>query len=87
MAGKAWTSGRVYAPLHKVVIRGSIGLFSFMREKVRVPEELFDEENPLKFKDFDHLDFLEFARGRYKVNCLIDTFCAISDTTWYFLEF
>ncbi|XP_071901549.1 probable 2-oxoglutarate-dependent dioxygenase AOP1 [Coffea arabica] len=80
---QAWSNGRVHAPLHKVVIRGTeekytIGLFSFMREKVKIPEELIDEKNPLQFKDFNHLDFLEFLRGgKYTMERPIVAFCGV----------
>ncbi|KAL3511830.1 hypothetical protein ACH5RR_024547 [Cinchona calisaya] len=46
--------------------------------KVKVSEELVDDENPLQFKDFNHLDFLEFLRGgRYEMERPIVAFCGI----------
>lgn len=42
--------------------RYSAGLFSIPREGyiIKAPEELVDEEHPLLFKPFDHVDFLAF---------------------------
>lgn len=80
---QAWSNGRIYAPLHQVVIRGaeekySICLFSYVREIFRVPDELVDEQNPLQFKPFDHMKFLEYIRGgRLTVPRHITEFCGI----------
>ncbi|KAK6127957.1 hypothetical protein DH2020_038307 [Rehmannia glutinosa] len=58
-----WSNGRIYSPLHRVIIRGgikekySIGIFSFIRGILQVPEELVDHENPLKFKPFNTFFF------------------------------
>jgi isopenicillin N synthase-like dioxygenase len=83
-AFQAWSNGRIYAPLHQVIIRPgaeekyTMALFSFMCEKVEVPNELVDEENPLQFKPFHHLDFIEFLRGgRGRVPRLIKDFCGL----------
>ncbi|EOY26638.1 Oxoglutarate/iron-dependent dioxygenase - like 10 [Theobroma cacao] len=70
-----WLNGRLPSPYHRVMITGnkarySSGLFATTKGgyKVKVPEELVDEENPLLFKPFDYEEFLEFysteaARG------------------------
>ncbi|CAI9090073.1 OLC1v1024763C1 [Oldenlandia corymbosa var. corymbosa] len=47
---QAWSNGRIFAPLHKVLMKGteekfSIAQFSFMSDKIRVPKELIDEQN------------------------------------------
>ncbi|KAM3289869.1 hypothetical protein P3S67_018158 [Capsicum chacoense] len=62
----AWSNGRVYAPIHQVIMKGtedkySIALFSFMQGTVEVPEELIDEENPQHFKSFDHFQYLKYC--------------------------
>ncbi|MCE3050817.1 hypothetical protein HAX54_048243 [Datura stramonium] len=62
----AWSNGRVYAPMHRVIMKGaedkySLALFSFMSGMVKVPEELIDEQNPQHFKSFDHFQFLKYC--------------------------
>ncbi|KAI3789692.1 hypothetical protein L2E82_02495 [Cichorium intybus] len=66
----AWSNGRVYAPMHQVamrttqkeVIRYSLGLFSFMRTTVEVPDKLIeDDKSSLLFRPFSHLDFLKYV--------------------------
>ncbi|KAK6148928.1 hypothetical protein DH2020_016453 [Rehmannia glutinosa] len=79
----AWSNGRIYCPLHKVTARGtkekySIGLFTFVRGILQVPEELIDDENPLKFKPFSNLEFLEYCKeGGPKMKGAIQTYCGI----------
>ncbi|KAL8458118.1 hypothetical protein ACS0TY_035849 [Phlomoides rotata] len=79
----AWSNGRIYCPLHKVIARGkkekySIGIFSFVRDVLQVPEELVDDENPLKFKPFKNLDFLEYCKeGGPKMEAAIHTYCGL----------
>ncbi|KAL3631837.1 hypothetical protein CASFOL_024821 [Castilleja foliolosa] len=85
MAGdacKAWSNGKVLSPNHRVTMdkngkesRCTIGLFSFLRETVQVPDELVDDEHPLQFKPFFHLDLLNFYNtdyGRRSQNILED---------------
>ncbi|XP_057772949.1 2-oxoglutarate-dependent dioxygenase AOP2-like [Salvia miltiorrhiza] len=90
MAGdacKAWSNDRVLSPSHKVTMdikgketRYTMGLFSFLSKTVEVPEELIDDDqNPLKFKPFAHLDLLKFydtEQGRRSQNILQD-FCGV----------
>ncbi|KAH6782121.1 hypothetical protein C2S51_007414 [Perilla frutescens var. frutescens] len=79
----AWSNGRLYCPLHKVVAtrereKYSIGLFSFVNGVVKVLEELVDDDNPLKFKPFNHLDFLDYCKeGGEKMTEAIQTYCGI----------
>ncbi|KAI3455377.1 hypothetical protein Pfo_012040 [Paulownia fortunei] len=79
----AWSNGRIYCPLHKVIARGtkekySIGVFSFVRGVLQVPEELVDDENPLKFKSFNNLEFLEYCKeGGAKMKGAIQTYCGL----------
>ncbi|CAL5439922.1 unnamed protein product [Camellia sinensis] len=63
----AWTNGRLYSAHHQVMMRGnearySAGLFSIPKAGyiVKAPEELVDEDHPLLFKPFDHVEFLGF---------------------------
>ncbi|KAK4481905.1 hypothetical protein RD792_012817 [Penstemon davidsonii] len=63
----AWTNGRLHSPHHRVMMTGdearySIGLFSVPKAGyvIKAPEEMVDEEHPLLFKPFDHVEFLDF---------------------------
>ncbi|KAI3455378.1 hypothetical protein Pfo_012041 [Paulownia fortunei] len=63
----AWTNGRLHSPYHRVMMTGdearySIGLFSIPKSGyiIKAPEEMVDEEHPLLFKPFDHVEFLDF---------------------------
>ncbi|PIN09640.1 Iron/ascorbate family oxidoreductase [Handroanthus impetiginosus] len=80
----AWSNGRIYSPLHKVIAGGtkekySIALFSFSRGILQVPEELVDDdENKLKFKSFNHLEFIEYCKeGGPKMITAIQAYCGI----------
>ncbi|CAN1317391.1 Probable 2-oxoglutarate-dependent dioxygenase AOP1.2 [Linum perenne] len=62
----AWTNGRLHCPYHRVKMTGSEVRYSaavFTAFKigytVKAPDELVDEEHPLLYKPFDHLDFLK----------------------------
>ncbi|KAB1226463.1 putative 2-oxoglutarate-dependent dioxygenase AOP1.2 [Morella rubra] len=88
MAGEAftaWSNGRIYSPQHKVIMRGdkarySLALFSFNNGTIQTPEELFDDEHPLQFKPFDHLEFLRFysTDEGQKYPSTINAYCGIS---------
>ncbi|XP_062086868.1 probable 2-oxoglutarate-dependent dioxygenase AOP1 [Humulus lupulus] len=63
----AWANGRLHSPNHRVMMTGnearySTGLFSIPKAgyTVKAPEELVDEDHPLLFKPFDHVQFLAF---------------------------
>ncbi|KAG8388310.1 hypothetical protein BUALT_Bualt02G0112200 [Buddleja alternifolia] len=80
----AWSNGKVYCPLHRVLARGnkerwSIGIFCFIRGILQVPEELLDHENPLKFKPFSNLEFLQYCKlqGASTNEAAIQTYCGI----------
>lgn len=56
----------------------SVALFSFLRGTVEIPEELVDDDNPLKFKAFDNFEFLSFcANGGWKEESPIKAFCGV----------
>ncbi|KAK6787480.1 hypothetical protein RDI58_016005 [Solanum bulbocastanum] len=91
MAGEAlrgWSNDRVLTPIHKVIMdingsetRYTIGLFTFLKDDkiIEVAEELIDEEHPLKFKPFVHLDLIKFfdtEHGRRSQN-LVEDFCGV----------
>ncbi|PIN09641.1 Iron/ascorbate family oxidoreductase [Handroanthus impetiginosus] len=63
----AWTNGRVHPPYHRVMMSGdearySIGLFSIPKPGyiIKAPPEMVDEDHPLLFKPFDHVQFLDY---------------------------
>ncbi|KAL0415299.1 UNVERIFIED_CONTAM: 2-oxoglutarate-dependent dioxygenase AOP3 [Sesamum latifolium] len=89
MAGdacQAWSNNRVLSPNHKVTLekngketRYTMAQFSFLSKMVEVPEELVDDQNPLQFKPFAHVDLLKFYatdHGRRSQNILKE-FCGV----------
>ncbi|XP_030464483.1 deoxypodophyllotoxin synthase-like [Syzygium oleosum] len=87
MAGDAlmaWSNDRIQSPNHKVTINGkedrySLALFSFNNGTLQVPEELVDDDHPLKYKPFNHLGLLRFFRTDegYKSKCPIKAYCGV----------
>ncbi|KAL6894508.1 hypothetical protein ACP4OV_008606 [Aristida adscensionis] len=69
MAGnalRAWTNDRVHAPVHRVAVGGdatrySAMLFAVPEFKIQAPEELVDDEHPLRFKPHYMDDFIRFC--------------------------
>lgn len=59
--------------------RYSLAQFSFGDGMVETPEELVDEQHPLKYKPFNHLGFLGFfAENAYKrLECPIKAYCGV----------
>ncbi|XP_052183086.1 deoxypodophyllotoxin synthase-like [Diospyros lotus] len=79
----AWSNGRIHPCLHRVMAdenatKYSIGLFAFANGIVEVPQELVDDERPLRFKPFDHYSFLHYCldEGRNLTNA-INTYCGV----------
>ncbi|KAH7547342.1 hypothetical protein FEM48_Zijuj01G0299600 [Ziziphus jujuba var. spinosa] len=61
---------------HRAVVSGnqdrySIAQFSFSNGMVQVPQELVDDQHPLKYKPFNHLGLLRFfcTDEGYKSKC------------------
>ncbi|KAE8705120.1 hypothetical protein F3Y22_tig00110430pilonHSYRG00290 [Hibiscus syriacus] len=80
----AWSNDRVFSPRHQVVMSGnierySLGLFAFNNETLEVPEELVNDQHPLKYKPFDHLGLLRFYRTDegYTSKCPIKAYCGV----------
>lgn len=73
----------MHAPLHRVIVGGTeekytIGLFSFMHGTLQIPEEFVDEQNPLQYKPFDNVAFLDYcSKGEVAVQRAIKDFCGI----------
>ncbi|KAL9463305.1 hypothetical protein AB3S75_001168 [Citrus x aurantiifolia] len=80
----AWSNGRIRSCEHQVIInayetRYSMGLFSFNRGIVHIPEEFVDELHPLHYRPFDIYEFLRFHdsdEGK-KTDGSITSFCGI----------
>ncbi|XP_031256876.1 probable 2-oxoglutarate-dependent dioxygenase AOP1 [Pistacia vera] len=82
----AWTNGRLYSPYHRVMMTGnearySAGLFSIPKAGyiIKAPEELVDEEHPLLFKPFDHVEFLGFyyTEAGQRAQSALKTYCGV----------
>ncbi|KAF6166971.1 hypothetical protein GIB67_030664 [Kingdonia uniflora] len=80
----AWTNGRLFSPPHRVMMTGnearySTGLFSIPKAGyiVKAPEELVDEDHPLLFKPYDHVEFLGFyyTEEGQKAKSALKTYC------------
>ncbi|KAK2968012.1 hypothetical protein RJ640_020420 [Escallonia rubra] len=61
VAFKAWSNGRIHSPLHRVIMHGdnarySLGLFTYSKGLIETPEELVDEQHPLMFEPYHHLE-------------------------------
>lgn len=90
MAGDAimaWSNNRIKSPHHRVMMREekgarySIAQFSFMEDSLMVetPKELVDEEHPLLFNSFNHLDYLHFfsKEENRRLECALKTYCGV----------
>ncbi|KAL0010556.1 hypothetical protein SO802_005664 [Lithocarpus litseifolius] len=82
----AWTNGRLHSPIHRVMMTGnvarySIGLFSIPKAGyiIEAPKELVDEEHPLLFKPFDHVQFLGYyyTEAGQKAKSALRNYCGI----------
>ncbi|XP_023525673.1 2-oxoglutarate-dependent dioxygenase AOP3-like [Cucurbita pepo subsp. pepo] len=68
MAGDAclaWSNGRIHSATHRVIIEGSkerysTALFSYHKGVIEIPNELVDEQFPLKFNPFNHYGLLGY---------------------------
>ncbi|XP_037491297.1 probable 2-oxoglutarate-dependent dioxygenase AOP1 [Jatropha curcas] len=60
-----WSNDRIDGCDHRVTIKSkekrlSVGLFSFVKGIMQVPEEFVDDDHPLMYKPFDHIGLLHF---------------------------
>ncbi|KAM4114058.1 hypothetical protein ACJW30_04G042000 [Castanea mollissima] len=67
---QVWSNDRIPSCIHQVHIsenetrtRSSFGLFTFYDETINVPEELVDEEHPLRYKPLNILEYLKANVG------------------------
>ncbi|WMV35103.1 hypothetical protein MTR67_028488 [Solanum verrucosum] len=82
----ALTNGRIHAPFHRVMVKGnearySIGLFTIPKAgyMIKAPKELVDEEHPLLYKPFTHLEFITFSYTEEGMKCesALKTYCGV----------
>ncbi|KAJ7951842.1 2-oxoglutarate-dependent dioxygenase [Quillaja saponaria] len=82
----AWANGRLHSPYHRVMMTGnearySTGLFSVPKGSyiIKAPEELVDEEHPLLFKPFDHVEFLKYyyTEEGQRDEAALKTYCGV----------
>lgn len=59
--------------------RYSMGLFSLGGKMVQTQKELVDEEHPIRYKPFDHYEYLRFflSKEASKSKCRIKAYCGI----------
>ena len=64
-------------------VRYSTGLFSIPKEGyiIKAPNEVVDEEHPLLFKPFDHVQFLGFyySEAGQRAHSALKTYCGVQD--------
>lgn len=74
------------SPSHKVIMdingnetRYTAALFSFLSKTVEAPEELVDDEHPLKYKPFEHVDLLKFfdTKCGLRSQDILQDFCGV----------
>ncbi|KAK8993532.1 hypothetical protein V6N11_033627 [Hibiscus sabdariffa] len=81
----AWSNDRIPACWHQVIrkekaTRYSLGMFSFISGMVNILEELRDETHPIKYKPFDHFEFLHCFKVYLTTNpntCFIKAFSGV----------
>jgi hypothetical protein len=63
---------------NEIKARYSMAQFAFSNGEIRVPEELVDEEHPLRYKPFDHPGLLLFFRtAEDNSNSAIKAYCGV----------
>ncbi|KAH7565127.1 hypothetical protein JRO89_XS09G0140400 [Xanthoceras sorbifolium] len=83
----AWSNNRIRPCVHRVFMnvndeRYTLALFAFQKEEISVPDELVDDEHPLKYKPFNHLDYLmthlkQIYASNTKTDYPIEAYCGI----------
>ncbi|KAK4252843.1 hypothetical protein QN277_010988 [Acacia crassicarpa] len=82
----AWSNGRLSSAFHRVMMTGnearySAGLFSFPKAgyMIKAPEELVDEEHPLLYRPFDHVEFLKYfyTEEARRQKCALKAYCGV----------
>ncbi|KAI9161174.1 hypothetical protein LWI28_015117 [Acer negundo] len=63
VAFQVWSNNRIHPCSHRVSLsskeaRHTLGLVTFHNGVIRIPNQFVDDQHPLKYKPFDHLDYL-----------------------------
>lgn len=81
---QAWSNERIPSCEHQVIMkenkkRYSLGLFSFNSGMISVPQELVDDQHPLRYKPFNCFDYLRFTQTEESMNskCAIKSYCGV----------
>ncbi|PKA63097.1 2'-deoxymugineic-acid 2'-dioxygenase [Apostasia shenzhenica] len=87
---RAWTNGRLRAPVHRVKMTGDEGRFSALygsrpnyNSIVQTPEEFINEENPRLYRPYNYTEYMKFRysdEGKGHKDPFI-SFCGIGQET------
>ncbi|CAK9324613.1 unnamed protein product [Citrullus colocynthis] len=87
MAGDAclaWSNGRIHSATHRVMIEGSkerysTALFSYHKGIIDIPQELVDEQHPLRFHSFNHYGLLGYFSTHHsdKMPSTANAYCGV----------
>uniref|UniRef100_A0A2N9F458 Fe2OG dioxygenase domain-containing protein n=1 Tax=Fagus sylvatica TaxID=28930 RepID=A0A2N9F458_FAGSY len=80
-AFQAWSNDRLRPGKHRIMMNGKktihfLALFTFNEGTIHVPEELVDEEHPLQYKPFDHIEYVRSEKGHGTENP-IKVYCGV----------
>ncbi|KAJ0006748.1 hypothetical protein Pint_30003 [Pistacia integerrima] len=85
-AFKAWSNGRIRSCYHRVIMGGKKIRFALLCTTlhkgtvISVPDELVDEEHPLRYKPFNHREYrkLHIEYGSKKIEYSIEAHCGVT---------
>ncbi|KAH7565129.1 hypothetical protein JRO89_XS09G0140600 [Xanthoceras sorbifolium] len=85
VAFQVWSNNRIHPCCHRVTLsanepRHTLGLVTFHNGVIRVPDQLVDDQHPLKYKQFDHIDYLRMQMNysrTHKGVYPIEAYCGI----------
>ncbi|XP_035547421.1 probable 2-oxoglutarate-dependent dioxygenase AOP1 [Juglans regia] len=79
---KVWSNDRIQASVHRVMLveneRYLVGMFAFHDGTIHVPEELVDEEHPLKYKPFNNREYAKAQATLFQQEISVKAFCGIT---------
>ncbi|XP_027368008.1 probable 2-oxoglutarate-dependent dioxygenase AOP1 [Abrus precatorius] len=88
LAGDAfmvWSNERIRSCEHRIILsesnvtRYSLGLLSYSNTMVQTSEDLIDEEHPLRYKPFNHYEYIGFVSTEEGAKCKnrIKAYCGV----------